>query len=123
MQVQVAGSPNVQQPVVVNPPNVAQRLSWGALQSRKHVEDELDLVLETMRKFYEMEPDMATRMISAMSARVTEICVHLSRLESKREWAQVRTMQAEKVLAELDRQFKLASRLIEVRRQDLETLR
>jgi hypothetical protein len=36
-----------------------------------------------------------------------------------RQYLKVRTQQVERYLAELDRQFKIASRLVEVMRQDL----
>lgn len=104
-------------------PEVAEALSWGALVSREAVEEEIDLVLRAMRGFWNMEPDQVMRMSAAISARMTELCVHLHRLEGKREWVRLRTMQAERVLSEIDRQFKLASRLVELRRQDLEILR
>lgn len=104
-------------------PDVAQELAWGVLVSKEAVEGEIDLMLRTVRGFWEMEPDQVARLIQAMSARCTELCVHLHRLEGRREWRQVRTQQVERLLAELDRQWKLASRLIEVRRQDLELLR
>jgi cytosine/adenosine deaminase-related metal-dependent hydrolase len=104
-------------------PEVAEQLSWGALISRQHVEDEIDLALRAVRGFWEMEPDQVMQMASALSARATELSVHLHRLEGKREWRQIRTMQVERLLAELDRQFKIASRMLEVRRQDIETSR
>lgn len=104
-------------------PEVARELSWGALVSRATVEDEIDLMLRTIRTFWELEPDQVMRTTSALSARATEMSVHLHRLEGAREWRQIRTMQVERVLAELDRQFKTASRLVEIRRQDLETLK
>ena len=104
-------------------PEVASELSWGALGSRELVEEEIDLMLRTLRGFWEMQPDQVFQMSSAMSARCTELCVHLHRLEGKREWRQVRTQQVERILAELDRQFKLHSRAVEMRRQDLEELR
>ncbi len=104
-------------------PDVAQRLSWGALESREAVEHEIDTMLTTLRGFWSMEPDHRMKLITALSARCTELCIHLHRLEGRREWRQVRTQQVERVLAELDRQFKVASREIEVRRQDLEMTR
>lgn len=104
-------------------PEIAAELAWGALGSREAVEEEIDLMLATVRGFWEMEPDAVMRMSSAMSARCTEMAIHLHRLEGRREWKQIRTMQVEKLIAELDRQFKLASRLVEIRRQDLESLR
>lgn len=100
-------------------PEVAAEMSWGALVDRDHVEAELDMIARAIRGFWDMEPDQVMRMISAMSARLTEMCMHLHRLEGKREWRQVRTMQAERLIAELDRQFKCHSRNVELRRQDM----
>lgn len=104
-------------------PEVAAQLSWGVLVSRQHVEDEIDLMLRTIRGFWDLEPDQVMQTIAAMSARATELSVHLHRLEGRREWKQIRTMQVERLLAELDRQFKIASRMVEVRRQDIEVQR
>ncbi len=104
-------------------PDVAVRLSWGALQSREAVEAEIDIMLTSLRGFWQREPDQRMKMITAMSARCTEMSVHLHRLEGRREWKQIRTMQVTKLLEELDRQFKIASREIEVRRQDIELTR
>lgn len=104
-------------------PDIAADLAWGALESKAMVEEEIDLMLRTVRSFWELEPDQVAKLIQAMSARCTELCVHLHRLEGRREWKQVRTQQVERLLTELDRQWKLASRLIEVRRQDIELAR
>jgi len=104
-------------------PEVAGQLAWGALGSRELVEDEIDMMLRTIRTFWELEPDQRMRFITAMSARCTEMSVHLHRLEGRREWRQIRTMQVERLLTELDRQFRIASREVEVRRQDLELSR
>lgn len=100
-------------------PDIVADLAWGALVSREKVEEEIDFMLRTVRTFWEMEPDQVLRSCGALSARCTELGVHLHRLEGKREWKQVRTLQVERLIAELDRQFKIASRLIEVRRQDI----
>jgi hypothetical protein len=105
-------------------PAIVAELSAGALGSRQLVEDEIDLMFRTIREFHSMEPDQVLILSSAISARASEMSVHLHRLENKhREWRQIRTMQVNVVLAELDRQFKDHSRLIEVRRQDLELIR
>ncbi len=104
-------------------PDVAAKLAWGALESKEAVENEIDVMLASVRGFWQMEPDQRMRLITAMSARCTELGIHLHRLEGRREWRQVRTMQVERLLAELDRQFKIASREIEVRRQDIELTR
>lgn len=104
-------------------PEVAADLAWGALESKAKVEDEIDLMLRTVRSFWELEPDQVAKLIQAMSARCTEMCVHLHRLEGRREWKQVRTQQVERLLTELDRQWKIASRLVEVRRLDVELMK
>src|SRR4051794_20975157 len=104
-------------------PEVVEEMAWGALVSREHVEAEIDMMLRAVRGFWDMEPDQVMRMCSAMTARCTELSVHLHRLEGKREWKQIRTMQIERLLAELDRQWKTASRMLEVRRQDIEASR
>lgn len=104
-------------------PEVVAEMAWGALVSREHVESEIDMMLRAVRGFWDMEPDQVLRMISALSSRCTELGIHLHRLEGKREWRQIRTLQIERLLAELDRQFKDHSRLVEMRRQDIEGLR
>lgn len=104
-------------------PEVAEQMAWGALISRQHVEDEIDMMLRTLRGFWDMEPDQVFKVSSAISARCTELAVHLHRLEGKREWRQIRTQQIERILAEIDRQFREHSRLVEMRRQDLDSLR
>lgn len=105
-------------------PETVQLLNEGALISREVVEAEIDLMLRAVRQFWDMEPDQVLRAISAMSARATELAVHLSRVDgSKREWKQVRTMQVNRLLEEFDRQFKVHSRTVEIRRQDMELMR
>lgn len=104
-------------------PEVAEQLAWGALVSRQHVEDEIDMMLRAIRGFWDMQPDQVMLMCSAMTARCTELAIHLHRLEGKREWRQIRTQQVERLLAELDRQYRGASRMVEIRRQDIETNR
>lgn len=90
------------------------------LINRIAVEDEIDMMLRTVRGFWQFEPDQVLRLCGAMSARCTELCVHLHRVEGDRKrWGQIRTQQVERLLSELDRQFKISSRLIEVRRQDI----
>lgn len=105
-------------------PEVVSELSREALGSREQVEAEIDAMCAVTRDFYRMEPDEVMRNIAGFSARCTELEVQLHRVEGRnREFKQIRTMQVAKLLLELDRQFKLASRLVELRRQDLEVLR
>lgn len=100
-------------------PELAQELSWASLVSREVVEEEIDLILRAVREFWNQEPDQVMRSISLLSSRCTEMEVHLHRLEGKREWKQLRTMQVQKILLELDRQFKISSRMVEIRKQDM----
>lgn len=103
-------------------PDDAVSASRQALGSRQEVENEIDVMLIAVRQFWRLEPDMVMKQVAAYSARCTELYVHLQRIEGKdRTFKQVRTMQVNPLLEELDRQFKLASRLVEVRRQDLDT--
>lgn len=81
-------------------------------------------MLTAVRGMWSQEPDVVMRDVAAYSARVTELEVHLLRVETKRrDYKQIRTLQCGPLLAELDRQFKIASRLVEVRRQDLDMIR
>lgn len=101
-------------------PEVVQQMSAGVLVDRATVEAEIDVMLTALRSCWEMEPDQALRAISAMSSRCTELSIHLHRAEGKREWTRIRTMQIERLLAELDRQSRIASRLLSVRQLDWE---
>lgn len=91
----------------------------GFLGTREQVEKEIDLIAAAVRTFYAKPADMVMRECSAYTARLTELCVLLHRHEGDRGYMRIRTQQAEKFLAELDRQWRTASRLIEVQRQDL----
>jgi hypothetical protein len=94
------------------------------LGTKEEVEAELNAMMRAIRLFFELEPDAVMRIGAAYSARLTEIYVHLHRVEGRvREWRQVRTQQVIPILTELDRQFKRASRELEIRRQDLDQLR
>lgn len=105
-------------------PEVAALAAAGVLGSRHQIEGELDAILMTIRDFWTQEPDEVMSHIAAITARCTELEVLLHRVETRdRTYKQIRTMQVQKILDELDRQFKIASRLVEVRRQDMENLR
>jgi hypothetical protein len=94
------------------------------LGSRADIEAELDGMAFAMRCFTLKQPDQVMREVAAYSARCTELCVLLHRVEAlDRQYTRVRTQQVERFLVELDRQFKIASRLVEIMRQDLELMR
>lgn len=95
----------------------------GHLGDRDEIEKELDLIAAAIRVFHRKQPDRVMRECSGYSARLTELCVLLHRVEgSNRQYTRIRTQQVERFLAELDRQYKTASRLIEVARQDIALL-
>jgi hypothetical protein len=99
----------------------AARLRLG---SRGLVEAEIDSILAQARGYWQLEPDEVMRQVAGQSARLTELWIHLHRVEGRdRTFKQVRTMQVGPLLEEMDRQFRLASRQLEVRRQDLDTAR
>jgi len=96
----------------------------GHLGDRVEIEKELDLIAAAIRMFYRKQPDQVMRECAGYSARLTEMAVLLHRVEAgNRQYTRIRTQQVERFLAELDRQFKTASRLVEVQRQDLELMR
>lgn len=96
----------------------------NGLGTRPQIERELDGIALAIRSFTLKAPDQIMRECAAYSARLTEMCVLLTRIETTdRQYLKVRTQQVERYLGELDRQFKIASRLVEVQRQDLELMK
>lgn len=95
----------------------------GTLGSREDIELELDGILVLIRDFWSLQPDQVMAQCAAYMARLTELEVLLHRVEARdRRYKQIRTMQVQKILGALEDQFKIASRLVEVRRQDLSTM-
>jgi hypothetical protein len=105
-------------------PNIAMLMAPlrnGHLGTREDIQRELDGMAMAVATFPMKQPDQIMRECAAYSARLTELCVLLHRVESTdRQYTRVRTQQVERWLTELDRQFKIASRLVEIMRQDLE---
>ena len=96
----------------------------GHLGPREEIEKELDLIAAAIRTFHRKNADQVLRECSGYSARLTEMAVLLHRVEgASRQYTRIRTQQVERFLAELDRQWKTASRLIEVQRQDMELMK
>jgi hypothetical protein len=95
----------------------------GQLGSREEIENELDGIAAAIRTFDAKQPDQVMRECSAYSARLTELTVLLHRVENRdRQYTRVRTQQVALFITELDRQFKIASRLVEIARQDIALL-
>jgi hypothetical protein len=96
----------------------------GTLGTREEIQKELDLIAAHIRIFHRMQPDQVMRACSGYTARLTELEVLLHRVESSdRQYTRVRTQQVERFITELERQWKTASRLVEVMRQDLDLSR
>lgn len=96
----------------------------GHLGDRIEIEKELDLIAAAIRTFHRKQADQVLRECSGYSARLTEMAVLLHRVEgASRQYTRIRTQQVERFLVELDRQWKTASRLIEVQRQDMELMK
>ncbi len=92
----------------------------GFLGTKEDVQHELDGIAMAVRAFHLKQPDQVMKEVAAYTARLTELVVLLHRVEAlDRQYTRVRTAQVEKWLVELERQFKIASRLVEVNRQDL----
>ena len=92
----------------------------GYLGDRKQIEAELNMIAASIRTFHLLQPDQILRYCAGFTARLSEMQVLLHRVESTdRQYTRIRTQQVERYIVELDRQWKTASRLIEVMRQDL----
>ncbi len=95
----------------------------GYLGTKDEIQAELDAIAAAVRQFHVQQPDQVMKQCAAYGARLTELTVLLHRVEAlDRQYTRVRTQQVEKGRTELDRQFKIASRLVEVARQDLNLL-
>lgn len=98
--------------------------SPGALGTRQDIQEELDGIAAAIRQFHIKHPDQVMRECSAYGARLTELAVLLHRMESSdRQYTRIRTQQVDRFLKEIESQFKIASRLVEIHRQDLEIMR
>jgi hypothetical protein len=95
----------------------------GQLGTRAEIQEELDGIAMAVRSFAIKQPDQVMRECAAYSARLTELCVLLHRVESQdRQYTRVRTQQVERWMRDIEFQFKVASRLVEVARQDIALL-
>lgn len=85
---------------------------------------ELAGIKAAIRTWYDKQPDEVIREASAYSARLTELAGELRLLETSgsREYTQLRTMQVNTTLEEIDRQFRFAQSRITMMRLDVEML-
>lgn len=83
--------------------------------------EELDEILAGAKQFAVQEPDEVMRSCSAWSARLIEMKIVIGRVEDRLPvWRRFRTKELDEAISMLQEQYKIASRLIEVRRQDWE---
>lgn len=88
------------------------------------LEDELDEMVAAISSCDPDRPDQALVLSMGLMARCTEIYLKMVRIENDHRKAKVfRTMQLQKVMDLIEFYSKGASRLIEVRRQDVELSR
>jgi hypothetical protein len=100
------------------------RCSPAATRSRDVVEAEIESFLVQVRGNRQLQPNEVNRQLAGQSARLTELWIHLHRVEgSDRTLKQVRTTQVGPLFEETVRQCRVASRQFEARRQDLDTAR
>lgn len=89
--------------------------------SRAHVLLELAGIKAAIRTWYDKQPDEVLREASAYSARLTELWTELRLIEQyDRSYSQLRTMQVDPVIQEIDRQYKINQSRIAMMRQDLD---
>jgi hypothetical protein len=86
--------------------------------------DEVEAMIHTIQNSVGENPDVLMKACMGLMARCTEIWVQLVRVEAAdRKAKSFRTMQLQKVMDLIDFEFKGASRLIEVARQEVELSR
>lgn len=83
------------------------------------VRQEVDDAFADMKTFFHNEPDQIMRIASGHSARLSELRVKIMRVEDYlREWKSIREREIEPCIAELERQWRNASRLQSCRELD-----
>lgn len=101
-------------------PDVMAALSDESLGDPEAIKAEIDMMHRLVRQFWQMEPDQVMQAVSGFSARCAEMHKDMIRAEGRnRAWKSLRTQDVDKLHLELERQFKIASRALESRRQDL----
>ena len=95
-----------------------------AVGSRLEVLLELAGIKTAIRLWHTKQPDQVLYEASAYSARLTEMWTELRLIESHdRTYTQLRTMQVQPVLDEIDRQHRFTTSRIAIARQDIDLSR
>lgn len=99
-------------------------LGVGEPTTRVAILMELAGIKAALRTWYDKQPDQVLREASAYSARLTELWTGLRLLEQHdRQYTQLRTMQVQPIIDEIDRQFRFAQSRIAIARQDIDLSR
>lgn len=86
--------------------------------------DEIDSYYSMIEQFPKKEPGMILQDLAVISGRVSEIRTKITRIESSnRKLQQLRTKEIDPLLEEVDRQYKIWSRIISVRQQEFDMAR
>lgn len=94
------------------------------LSTRVGVLLELQGIKAALKTWFDKQPDQVIREASAYSARLTELWTELRLLEvHDRAYTQLRTMQVQPVLDEVDRQYRFQVSRIAMMRQDIDLSR
>lgn len=111
------------------PPGVAQieediqaervRPAQGGIEALR---EEFDSYMEEMREFHNMLPDEVFRLLSAWSARASELLVQLGRSD-RQKFTAFKNREIMPFIEECDRQFKIHSRLQATYEMDLKMTR
>ncbi len=111
-------------------PALLQALATDMAPLRTDVDSRTGVLLElagikaAIRTWFDKQPDQVLREASAYSARLTEMWTELRLLEAHdRQWTQLRTMQVQPVLDEIDRQYRFNQSRIAMMRQDIDLAR
>ena len=81
-------------------------------------QDEIDTYFGILQRLNSMDPVQVFQQLSSICARVSEMRTRLMRSETRRETS-FRTREIDPLLEELDRQFRIHSRIQAVREMDL----
>jgi hypothetical protein len=95
-----------------------------ALPDAPDLQEELDAMISDLKNLDLDLPDEVIRTCTSLMARCTERHVQLTRVEgSNRHYRGFRTQELVKVMELIEFTYRSASRLIEIRRQDVELSR
>lgn len=88
------------------------------------IPDEIDAVIKVVRELDPEMPDQVMATCMALMGRLTEIKLFLARNENvERKLKVIRTQQLEPVMELIEFVYKASSRMVEIRRQEIELSR